>query len=299
MNKIITNKNHNNNNIFLSGKHVDNFGYLECTDGNLDVDIVKNIILNGNHKGKVLYVIRNYVDKQTCSNVASSFNNEVNKNGGNRPDDGFVLTNQIGATQFSRNGEEYTKDVNAINQKISDLLSHTTQPEIEKLFINNTLEKIFLQDGIHFGPARFKNSFSCFATFRRWLDNGVMSLMPHEDKAQLRFADIDSFEIGAAETVIAYNVCLEAAQGGGELKIWNLSPDDECREQLGVTNTGYPYPPELLSDIEHLSVKLNVGDIYFMNACHLHGVSSVNQGHRLTAGRFIGKLSDQKVIYWT
>ncbi|MCP9270284.1 hypothetical protein M5U04_19955 [Xenorhabdus sp. XENO-1] len=285
--------------VFLSGNHVENFGYLECAGENVDVDIVKDIILTGSHKGNVLYVIRNYADKDICSIIANSFNREMNKNGGNRPDDGFVLTDQIGATQFSRNGEQYTKEVNSLNQNVANLLAGVSHSEIERLFFNKILENIFLQDGIHFGPARFKSSYSCFATFRRWLDNGVMSLMPHEDKAQLKFADMDNFEIGSAETVTAYNVCLEAAKGGGELKIWNLSPDDKCRERLGVTDTGYPYPPEMLTNIEHLSVKMNVGDIYFMNACHLHGVSSVNQGHRLTAGRFIGKLSTQKVIYWT
>lgn len=36
-----------------------------------------------------------------------------------------------------------------------------------------------------------------------------------------------------------------------------------------------------------------------MNACHLHGVSSVSQGSRLTAGRFIGRLNNSKVVYWT
>ncbi|MBD2786222.1 hypothetical protein ID858_15400 [Xenorhabdus sp. DI] len=285
--------------INLSGSYVDNFGYLECTDKKFDINIVKDIILNGNHKGKISYIIRNYVDNDICSRVANYFNREVNKDGGNRPDDGFVLTNQIGATQFSRNGEQYTKEVNSLNHKVADLLESVNHSELENLFSNKILEKMFLQDGIHFGPARFKSSYSCFATFRRWLDNGVMSLMPHEDKAQLKFADMDNFEIGSAKTVTAYNVCLETAKDGGELKIWNLSPDDNCRNILGVTNTGYPYPPETLTNIEHLSIKLNVGDIYFMNACHLHGVSSVSQGHRLTAGRFIGKLSNQKVIYWT
>ncbi|WP_340617314.1 L-isoleucine 3(1)-dioxygenase [Xenorhabdus entomophaga] len=285
--------------ILLSGNQVDNFGYLECIDGSFDIDIVKNIILNGNYKGNVLYIIRNYADKNICSRIADSFDREVKKSGGNRPDDGFVLTNQIGATQFARSGEQYTEEVNSLNQEIMNLLSSVSHSEVDYLFFNKTLETIFIQDNIHFGPARFKSSYSCFATFRRWLDNGVMSLMPHEDKAQLKFADMDNFEIGAAETVTAYNVCLEAATGGGELQIWNLSPDDECRKRLGVTDTGYPYPPEMLTNIERLSVKLNVGDIYFMNACYLHGVSSVNQGHRLTAGRFIGKLSDQKVIYWT
>ncbi|KTR47628.1 hypothetical protein NS303_15180 [Pantoea ananatis] len=283
----------------LTGSKKTNFGYLESTDGVINFSIVKNIILNGHHHGNVLYVIRNYASKSVCEKLAKNFDYRVNQSGGNRADDGFVLTNQIGATQFSRNGEQYIHEVNRVNQSVADLMKATSAEDSESLFLNLTLEKEFLERGIHFGPARFKNGYACFATFRRWLDNGVMSLMPHEDMAQVDFAKEDGFEIANTQTVTAYNVCLEAAQGGGQLKIWNLIPDQVCRETLGVTRTGYPYPPHLLNETESLSVQLNAGDLYFMNACHLHGVSSVSEGSRLTAGRFIGKLNDRKVVYWT
>ncbi|WP_147194067.1 L-isoleucine 3(1)-dioxygenase [Pantoea sp. CCBC3-3-1] len=283
----------------VTGSSKNNFGYIESTDGNINFSIVKNIILNGHHHGNVLYVIRNYAQSHVCKAVADNFNHVVTQDGGNRPDDGFVLTNQVGATQFSRNGEQYIREVNRVNQSVADLMAVADSDSTESLFLNSTLEAGFLERGIHFGPARFKNGYACFATFRRWLDNGVMSLMPHEDMAQVDFAREDDFEIAHTQTVTAYNICLEAAKGGGQLKIWNLIPDNECRARLGVTRTGYPYPPHLLENTESLAVQLNVGDLYFMNACHLHGVSSVSEGSRLTAGRFIGKLNDKKVVYWT
>ncbi|MBS4430276.1 hypothetical protein E2566_20105 [Pectobacterium punjabense] len=284
---------------YLTGSSKSNFGYLESTDGEIDFSIVKNIILHGHHNGNVLYIIRNYAHEAVCKAIADTFNRVVVENGRNRPDDGFVLTNQVGATQFSRNGQQYIYEVNRVNQCVADLMAMTDEHGNESLFLNRTLEAEFLNHGIHFGPARFKNGYACFATFRRWLDNGVMSLMPHEDMAQVDFAREDGFEIANTQTVTAYNACLEGAKGGGQLKIWNLIPDDQCRKSLGVSRTGYPYPPHLLEGIESLSVQLNAGDLYFMNACHLHGVSSVSEGSRLTAGRFIGKLSDRKVVYWT
>jgi len=283
----------------LTGESKSGFGYIESVNQEIDFEIVQNIILQGHHNGKVLYIARNYASEKVCQRVAENFNIEVSKGGGNRADDGFVLTNQVGATQFSRNGEQYIREVNRVNQSVADLMAVADIRETEELFLNHVLETQFLAQGMHFGPARFKNAYACFATFRRWLDNGVMSLMPHEDMAQIALAQADDFEIAGVQTVTAYNICLEAAQGGGMLKMWNLMPDDDCREALGVVNTGYPYPPHLLSGIESLSVQLNAGDVYFMNACHLHGVSSVSQGSRLTAGRFIGKLNDRKVVYWT
>lgn len=283
----------------LTGMSKSGFGYLESQSREIDFSIVRDIILHGHHHGNVLYIVRNYASANVCRRVAENFNVEVAKNGGNRDDDGFVLTNQVGATQFSRSGEQYVREVNRVNQSVADLMAVTDPAGTEALFLNQALENDFLMQGIHFGPARFKNACACFATFRRWLDNGVMSLMPHEDMAQVALAQQDDFEIASAQTVTAYNVCLEAAQGGGKLTMWNLMPDDSCREALGVVNTGYPYPPQLLTGIDSFAVQLNAGDVYFMNACHLHGVSSVNQGSRLTAGRFIGKLNDPKVVYWT
>ncbi|ECG0939336.1 hypothetical protein DOR57_05170 [Salmonella enterica subsp. salamae] len=283
----------------ITGSSKTNFGYLESTNGEIDFSIVQNIICNGHHNGKVLYIIRNYADKNVCHAVADKFNHMVAENGGNRPDDGYVLTYQVGATQFSRNGEQYIREVNRVNQDVIGLMTVTDEQGIESLFLHSTLETGFLAQNVHFGPARFKNGYACFATFRRWLDNSAMSLMPHEDIAQVYFAREDDFEIACTQTVTAYNVCLEAAKEGGQLQIWNMIPDNESRERLGVSRTGYPYPPDLLGNIESLSVQLNVGDIYFMNACHLHGVSSISDGSRLTAGRFIGKLNDRKVVYWT
>lgn len=83
----------------ITGSSKTNFGYLESTNGEIDFSIVKNIICNGHHNGKVLYIIRNYADKNVCHVVADKFNHMVAENGGNRPDDGYVLTYQVGATQ--------------------------------------------------------------------------------------------------------------------------------------------------------------------------------------------------------
>jgi len=85
----------------LSSSLKKGFSYLETEPDNVDFSVIKNIILHGHHQGNVLYIIRNFANKEICQDVAEKFNQMVDRNGGgNSADDGFVLTNQIGATQF-------------------------------------------------------------------------------------------------------------------------------------------------------------------------------------------------------
>ncbi|MFP1816176.1 hypothetical protein ACLEC2_10280 [Lonsdalea quercina] len=276
-----------------------NFGYLETTGENLDFEIIRSLILEGNYHGKILYVILNKVEKKWCELITTEFERYITEMGGNREGDTYVSTKQIGASQFSKNGATYTEEARKLAGGVSELLKDIPHHVVEDIFLNYFQENNFLDCGIHFGPARYKNGYSNFSTFRRWLDNGAMSLMPHEDKAQTAFAQEDSFEIENAKHVIAFNACVQAIGEGGELTVWNLEPDEACRYSFGVEKTGYPYPPQYLGNIETLSVRLNPGDIYFLNAGFLHGVQTVKNGQRLTAGRFISSISSRKVIYWT
>ena len=89
----------------LSGSVKKDFGYLETQPDKVDFSIIKNIILHGHHQGNVLYIIRNFANERICQDVAENFIQMVNRNGGgNSADDDFGLTNQMGATQLSRNG---------------------------------------------------------------------------------------------------------------------------------------------------------------------------------------------------
>jgi len=289
-----------NNDSKISGNKIKNgFGYIEASKDEIDFSIIYDLITKGDHNGKVLYVIRDCVPEEWTKTLTNNFNNIVNEEGSHRNNDGFVLVQQLGSSQFAKTGQMYIEESHQVFDDIAKLFLDVPSHIIDNFFMGTYLEDNFLKHNKHFGPSRFKHGFASMATFRRWLDNGVMSLMPHEDKAQLAFAVKDSYEIARSTGVVAQNLCMEASGKGGELVIWNIQPDDECRDRFNVQDTGYPYPPDSLKDIESVSVKLNPGDIYFMNACCVHGVSSVSNGSRLTAGRFIGALPNNKVVYWT
>lgn len=283
----------------VSGKSRLGFGYIEHDAQNIDFSIVKDLVFKGDHHGSVLYVVRDAVRVESCRQLLHAFDRQLSVRGSTRENDGFVKAHQIGATQFSKSGSEYSQSVLQSSNITLEMFGLVDEGVVEDCFLTRRLEQLFLKEGIHFGPARYKNSWAAFATMRRWLDNGCMALLPHEDKAQLEFARKDNFEIKQADIVLAYNVCLEKSGLGGDLKVWNLEPDESLRSDLGVSETGYPYPLEMLESVGCISVELNPGDVYFLNANNLHGVTSMVGGQRLTAGRFLGATSGSKVVYWT
>jgi L-isoleucine 31-dioxygenase len=285
----------------LSGARIENnFSCLETSAAEADTEIIHDIITSGHHNGAVVYVIRGAFRPESAARVVENFDRLLAEtSGGNRHDDGFVRTNQIGATQFSRTGEEYVREVIQTSSTSLDLLDGVSHDEVERMFNTELLEKVFAKKGIVFRSSRFKNMPGGFCTLRRWLDNGEMALMPHEDTAQLLAARADGYEIAGARHVVSYNAAVEATDEGGSLVVWNLNPDDRCRENLGVVGTGYPYPPGELAGLESFIVQLHQGDAYFLNSSFIHGVSSLREGRRLSAGRFIGQVADDLVVYWT
>ncbi|PWC14354.1 hypothetical protein B4923_05510 [Brenneria roseae subsp. americana] len=50
-----------------------NFGYLETTGENIDFEIIRSLILEGNYHGKILYVIRNKVEKKWCELITNEW----------------------------------------------------------------------------------------------------------------------------------------------------------------------------------------------------------------------------------
>lgn len=284
----------------LTGKTIKNgFGLIESNNGKIDFSIIYDLITKGDHHGKIAYVIRDYVPKQWTNMLVNNFDLVLEKRGSHRINDGFVSVQQIGSSQFAKTGSLYMKETQASYNDIDQLFDDIPPHIVDELFLDKYLEKNLLNKNIHFGSSHFKSGHAPIATFRRWLDNGVMSLMPHEDKAQLAYAAKDNFEIHKASIVIAQNLCVESTGKGGELTVWNIQPDDQCRKNFGVLETGYPYPPNYLKNVEKIEINLNPGDMYFMNGCCIHGVKNVVNGKRLTAGRFIGSIPHNKVVYWT
>ncbi|GAA3635392.1 hypothetical protein GCM10022223_62280 [Kineosporia mesophila] len=285
----------------LSGSQIEkSFSYYETPAGEVDVEAIRNIVTNGHHEGAVVYVVRDAFSPEAATSIVENFDRLTQRTGGgNRQDDSYVKTHQIGATQFSYSGEEYVREVIKSSSESLELFDNVSQEELERVFLTKLLEKTFAEQGVVFRGSRYKNISGGFATLRRWLDNGEMALHPHDDTAQLLAAVKDDYEIATSRHVVSFNAAVQVAEEGGELVVWNLNPDDDCRAGLGLTGTGYPYPIGTLTGLESFTVELGPRDVYFLNASFIHGVASVRKGQRLSAGRFIGQVADDLVVYWT
>ncbi|WP_444626238.1 2OG-Fe(II)-dependent halogenase WelO5 family protein [Flavobacterium columnare] len=248
-----------------------------------------------------VYVVRNFLKVDYCDDVKNEFLSILSDtNGGNRSKD-FVPVLQIGATQFTKSSTYYLEECESTKKNIDRLIDSIKNSEVrEDFLLEKSLEEEFLNRGFIFKPSSFEGKEVNPFTIRQWTNSNDkgLSLLPHEDLSQLNLAKLDGYEIGDVKTVIACNLCLSNSKGG-ELIIWNIDPDIELKKSLGVENSGYPYPIEMLNDVEHISININPGDLYFINANFIHAVKEIQGNERITLGRFMGFCSDDTIVYWT
>lgn len=274
------------------------FRVLDVRFTDFDAAVVADMLKHGHCDGAVVYVLRGAVPKSTCDRISGNFLRQLNSHGSTRPDDGFVKVKQIGSTQFDKSGDAYARQTIAVQPDMYALFDNLDSSSVTKLMLDDVLVPALLKQGLHFGPARYKSTYANHCTVRAWLDNGGMSLHPHDDISQLETAKLDRFEIEAIRKTLSFNTCVRNQGGGGQLRVWDLHPSPELRRSFGVFNTGYPYPMDFVDTLPSITVELQEGDSYFLNASFLHGVLPA-PGLRITSGRFIGAITDDKVVHWT
>ena len=276
----------------------ENISCLEMEEGRFDADRIAEFIEKGALGPVRLIVLRNFVPEAACRRLEARFDEIIAAHGSNRGEDGVVRNQQIGSTQFQRNGEEYVRETARHLPNVIDLFSVLDAGTVSNLFFDDALEQAFLRRGRLYRQARHMGGQGNFATIRKWLDNGAMALHPHEDSAQLAQGAEDGFEIGPGRHTIAANLCIADDEEGSATVLWNHCPDDATRKRMGLEKTGYPYPIDYAEQFDKIRVTIRRGDLYFMNASFLHGVENAPTNRRITAGRFITCV-DHKVLTWT
>ena len=284
----------------LAGKSLSNSDFKIIEDFKTpNVKVILDM-LNPKYSGPPIYIIRKYIDKKTVNKVVKEFRNIIDEtNGGNRKN-GDVPVLQIGSTQFRKTSQEYINECISTKANVLRLINSLDNTlYIDDFMLNRTLKNELLNKGMNFRPSMFNQNEVNPMTARKWINNKKgLALLPHEDLSQLMMAKSDNYEIFKVLNVIASNLCL-SNDTGGELVIWNIDPSYESKKCLKIENDGYPYPPELLLDFQKLSIYINPGDLYFINANMIHGVKGVESGERITMGKFMGYSSESEIIYWT
>jgi hypothetical protein len=263
------------------------------TDQSVDVDAVFEV-LNGN---LAAYRIRHFLSSEACQKIVDNFSRSEQKvprlGYGADGVEGYFL----GASHIEKTTQEYLKEVLSFEKAIQDLYIGTQNP------IADFRNKLLRKKGLVLHPATCEGVAAGDSKAVYWNSLGDFLLQPHDDLAQLSDPRQKGFEIQEVKRVMAVNFYATAQLGAGQLKVWNIEPDDASRAALNLTYSGFPYPPELLEDFESLVIPVSTGDLCVINGNLIHGVlrgdKTASPKERLLVTCFTGFNNQQELIWWT
>ena len=260
------------------------------TAGSLDVSTVFEV-LNGN---LAAYLVRGFVPLDVCRQVETNFwasTERVPRYG--EGEDG-IEAYLIGASHYGKPTLTYLNEVLACKAAVESLYTGTINPVA--VFRDTLASSIRVRAASLNGlPAG-----DCKAVY--WNNIGTFLLEPHDDLAQAKDPIQADFEIQQVNRVMAVNIYAAVAERSGQLQVWNIEPDDETRADLGLTNVGFPYPAELLTEYPSLTIAVGAGDLCIANGNLVHGVLRGNvtsPRSRLLLTCFMGRNLNNELIWWT
>jgi len=246
------------------------------------------------HGECAVIVVKKFVESEVCDMISENFtkletSRDIHDN---------VPGSYIGAYHYNKPLPKYFSEVESCKEKLEKLFFNSYNP-VSKL--HKYLTNEFQKTGITFRIAKYEDNISGTFVARKWYDTGSYLLKPHDDIPQLNSILQTNFEIQKVGNyyIIGSNICILNSNNRGELIIWNCINDDLEREKLGIAKTGYPYPVEYLYPFEKLVVKIEKGDLYFVNSSLVHAVNQQTNGNRITLSFLLGKINETSIVHWT
>lgn len=268
---------------------------LDETNENIDVNKVFDV-LNGN---LAAYRIRNFLTNDCCRQIVNNFwesSAKVPRYGyGENGVEGYF----IGASHIEKSTLQYLEDALAFEPAVNALFVDSINPltKFNDLLVTGKEEKVQVR------AAKFNGLQAGSAKAIYWNNIGEFLLNPHEDLAQTRDPLQKGFEIQQANRIMAVNFYASVPEGSGQLKIWNIDPDDTARKVLDLTYSGFPYPAELLEDFSSMIIPVTTGDLCIINGNLIHAVLRGNPNaltkDRLLITFFMGFNDNKELIWWT
>ncbi|MEV2241728.1 hypothetical protein [Micromonospora sp. NPDC049891] len=220
---------------------------------------------------------------------------------GRQPRPDGVAGFYVGAYQYGKSFERYRAEIAASNEYVKMLFAGVQDPVA---LVIGQMRAAVGQDA-EVRKARWRDLDAAYARALAWTAEGHYLLAPHDDLGQLSQPEQKDFEIQKARrnTVVAVNIYPKVPKPGGDLRFWNLIPDDSSRLALGIEHTGYPYPPEALEQLPYLDVSVETGDIAIANGGLIHavggyGMDADRAGERLIINFFLGHVTPRTVVHW-
>ena len=267
---------------------------LHETERVVDIDAVFDVL----HGELAAYRIRGFVPPDVCDRIVQNFwDSEQRVPRYGEGQDG-VEAYLIGASHYGKPTVQYLEEVRDCREAVEGLYAGTVSPisAFRGEIASDRRDLMGLRpaalDGLDAGDSK--------AVY--WNDLGNFLLKPHDDLAQVKDPIQWDFEIREAVRVMALNVYAQVPANAGQLKVWNIEPDDETRAELGLTNVGFPYPAEPLDDFDSIIIPVETGDLCVVNGNLVHAVLRGDPGssrNRLLITSFMGVNLANELIWWT
>ena len=262
------------------------------TNGPIDVPFVTDVLA-----GKLAaYHVHGFVPLDTCEHIVRNFwesSGRVPRYG--EGEDG-VEAYLIGASHYGKPTTTYLEEARACKDHVEGLYAGVVNP------VAAFRKTVAAAAGLTVRAASLDGQPAGDSKAVYWNNVGKFLLEPHDDLAQVKDPIQADFEIQQVNRVMALNIYPVVPEGSGQLRVWNVEPDNETLDELGLSGVGFPYPPELLEEFPSTTIAVETGDLCVINGNLVHAVVRGNTSSpksRLLLTCFMGLNFRNELIWWT
>ncbi|WP_337263990.1 MULTISPECIES: hypothetical protein [unclassified Serratia (in: enterobacteria)] len=241
------------------------------------------------------YRVRGFLSERDCSRIVKNFWGSTARTPRYGEGESGVEGYFVGASHIEKTTQAYLDQVQHYRQSVEALYQDSTDPL-------GRMRDEFTHLSLNARAATHAGRVAGDAKAVYWNNTGEFLLLPHDDLAQLSDPRQSGFEIQQIERVIAANFYAEMPPTGGQLKVWNIEPDNRSRQRLGLAHSGFPYPAGLLHDHDSLVLDVAAGDLVLLNGNLIHAVlggKGTSAQRRLLVTCFTGRLPLGEIVWWT